>query len=306
MTLKSYLEMDPAKRASWTHMADKLFAKHDKSSSNVRKGSHINPFLQTWKPKANGKLPEFLKGMLKVATKYGIEFNTLHPSQAIRESLPLWHHLGENSEHTQFNNMAACLCLRSAHGVSTVGEGTSVMARLVCPSHVEDRWCVCEPCTQDQIKRGCKNPHACALLVKTRLDGIFSKWDPRLPTPQDVPHPDLEEGARPFIPPPEISDLTDGFRVFTKEKEAPASMPPAAPPPPTANPTPVSVATGSVHELPGSTDASAAFGVDFGQNDPRNVCSIVPRQMASLHGSAEIVAALVAVRSTPANAPLRV
>ncbi|KAJ7712398.1 hypothetical protein DFH07DRAFT_684547, partial [Mycena maculata] len=307
MTLKSYLEMDPAKRAAWAHMADKLLPKRDKPSSNVKKGSHVNPFLQTWKPKANGKLPEFLKGMLKVAAKYGIEFNTLQPSQAIRESLPLWHHLGEDASHTQFNNTATCQCLRSTHGVSTVGEGMAIMARLVCQSHVEDRWCVCAPCSSDRLK-GCKNPHACALLVKTRLDRLLSKWDPRRPDPPVVtPAPPGEEGARLFVPPPEIATLTDGFRIFTKPTAAPTDAPPATPPAPLpATVSPVQVAIGSHYKLLGTMDAGAAFGVHFGQDDPRNVSSVIPEQKSLTRGCAEAIATLVAARSTPVTAPLRI
>ncbi|KAJ6453024.1 hypothetical protein DFH09DRAFT_836281, partial [Mycena vulgaris] len=294
MTLKSYLEMDPAKRAAWTHLADKLLAKYDKKSSTVQEGTHLNPFLQKWKPKANGKLPEFLKGMLKVAKKFGVEFDTLQPTKGIRESLPLWHHIGENPEHIQINNSPQCKCLRARHGVSTVGDGLAVMARLVCPTHVEDRWCVCEPCSNDRRERGCTNPHACALSAKSRLDLLISKWDPRSPDPPDLPPPPQNDGVHPFVPPPKITKLSDGFRIFTKPVGDPIVAPPAGAPPVSNDASPIRVAIGSHCEFSGSTDARAAFGVVFAHNDLRNSSARVPNTVAPLRNSAEVVAALVA------------
>ncbi|KAJ7759354.1 hypothetical protein DFH07DRAFT_957968 [Mycena maculata] len=181
------------------------------------------------------------------------------------------------------------------------------MARLVCQSHVEDRWCVCTPCSSDRLK-GCKNPHACALLVKTRLDRLLSKWDPRRPDPPVVtPAPPGEEGARLFVPPPEIATLTDEFRIFTKPTAAPTDAPPATPPAPLpATVSPVQVAIGSHYKLLGTVDAGAAFGVHFGQDDPRNVSSVIPEQKSLTRGCAEAIATLVAARSTPVNAPLRI
>ncbi|KAJ6517684.1 hypothetical protein DFH09DRAFT_940328 [Mycena vulgaris] len=66
------------------------------------------------------------------------------------------------------------------------------------------------------------------------------------------------------------------------------------------------VAIGSHCESLGSTDAKAAFGVRFAPNDPRNVSSLVPKEIEPLRSSAEVIAALFAVRAAPSNAPLQI
>jgi hypothetical protein len=177
MTLKSYLEMDPEKRSKWAYFGDKLLAKRDKKGSRVQAGSHINMFMQNYSPKLN-KLPAFLKGMLACAKKYSVEFDTLNPSKEIRNSLPLWHHHGENPAKRQINNAPQCKCLRKNHGVKLSGQGIEVMARLDSPGHSADPKCICAECIDDRLERKCKNPHRCAIGVRDRLAQIHSKWDP--------------------------------------------------------------------------------------------------------------------------------
>ncbi|KAJ7125859.1 hypothetical protein C8R46DRAFT_832846, partial [Mycena filopes] len=51
MRLKSYLELDPTKRATWAYVTDVRLANHDKKTSKVADGSHVNMFTQNWAPK---------------------------------------------------------------------------------------------------------------------------------------------------------------------------------------------------------------------------------------------------------------
>jgi hypothetical protein len=228
MTLKSYLEMDPNKRSKWAFFGDKLLAKRDKKGSRVQAGSHINMFMQKYSPKLN-KLPAFLKGMLTCAKKYGVEFDTLHPSREIRNLLPLWHHHGEDPDKRQTNNTPQCKCLRKNHGVKLAGEGIDILTRLDSPSHSADPKCICNACIDDRLERRCKNPHRCAVTVRDRLTQIRPKWDPQLPETAAVPEIELAEGEEKFEPPPEIKSLYEGFRIFTKvQQEGPTT---AAPPP---------------------------------------------------------------------------
>ncbi|KAJ7658390.1 hypothetical protein DFH06DRAFT_1196761 [Mycena polygramma] len=57
MKLKSYLEMDPALRATWAFVTDERLAMHDRKTSNVAKGSHVNTFTQDWSPKRSDLPP---------------------------------------------------------------------------------------------------------------------------------------------------------------------------------------------------------------------------------------------------------
>ncbi|KAJ7167391.1 hypothetical protein C8R43DRAFT_1161064, partial [Mycena crocata] len=51
MKLKSYLELDPEKRATWAYASDVRLANHDRKTSRVQDGSHVNMFMQKWSPK---------------------------------------------------------------------------------------------------------------------------------------------------------------------------------------------------------------------------------------------------------------
>ncbi|KAJ6536992.1 hypothetical protein B0H19DRAFT_853215, partial [Mycena capillaripes] len=119
--------------------------------------------------------------MLKCAKKYGVEFNTLNPSQEIRNQLPLWHHHGENPAIRQTNNSAQSKCLRTNHKVVSSGQGMDVLARLDSPSHYADPKCVCTECIGDRLENKCKNPHKCAVAAGTRMGQILPKWDAQRP-----------------------------------------------------------------------------------------------------------------------------
>ncbi|KAJ7102969.1 hypothetical protein C8R43DRAFT_832235, partial [Mycena crocata] len=116
--------------------------------------------------------------MLNVARKYGVELEVINPSREIKESLPLWHHIGENPEKRQLNNKPQCKCLRGNHNVHSVGDGMKLLHRLQDPAHRPDKLCVCDDCYDDKRIRGCKDPHSCAMTVVMRLDQIIPDWDP--------------------------------------------------------------------------------------------------------------------------------
>lgn len=73
--LKAYLSFGP-NRPLWANIADTLFAHNVPKECRVSTDIRVNPFLQHWKPKASG-LPAELKGMLTVATKYGLRIEGL-------------------------------------------------------------------------------------------------------------------------------------------------------------------------------------------------------------------------------------
>jgi hypothetical protein len=79
MQLKSYLELDPIQRATWTFLADRKLEMRDVKSSNVDFDSYFNMYLQTWRVNMR-RWPKYLKGMLKCALKYGVSFEKLDPS----------------------------------------------------------------------------------------------------------------------------------------------------------------------------------------------------------------------------------
>ncbi|KAJ7097402.1 hypothetical protein C8R44DRAFT_590595, partial [Mycena epipterygia] len=116
--------------------------------------------------------------MLKCAKKYGVEFDTVDPSHALLEKLPLWHHFGEDASKVQINNSDACVCLRENHGVLYIRDGLVVLNRLTDNDHRRSPTCRCVACSDDRQIRGCANPHACTSAVENKLSRILPKWDP--------------------------------------------------------------------------------------------------------------------------------
>ncbi|KAJ7662374.1 hypothetical protein B0H17DRAFT_1211984 [Mycena rosella] len=278
MTLKAYLELHPELRPLWAFFTALTLILSSKD------------------------FPEFLQGMLKVAKKYGVEFDTLQPTKELRDLLPLWHHLGEDPSRTQLNNSPQAKCLRINHNVVTVGDGLAIMNRIGSPDHRAHPGCTCVACSDDRIERRCKNPNACAVAVGTCLLQILPKWRPSAPDPPVAPPNPTVEGTSVFRPPPEISNLTDGFRIFTKAR-GDDPPPPLGAPPVSANESPVRAVIGGHIELSGTLDAKAAAGVWYAPNDPWNMGSLVPEGTAPEQGCGEIVAALLAAQAAPRMPP---
>ncbi|KAJ7254831.1 hypothetical protein C8J57DRAFT_1656907 [Mycena rebaudengoi] len=154
------------------------------------------------------------------------------------------------------------------------------------------------------------NPHACAVAVHERLNELLPKWDPRAPSlGRERREQDDEEGAPVlFNPPPPITHISEGLRIFTKTV-------------PNANPNAnveadifeVLVEPGELSRnatlsgacIRGSqTDAQAGSGIWYGEQDPKNRSSRLPISVEQTISAAEIAAALYAVQTTPFGTPL--
>ncbi|KAJ6631978.1 hypothetical protein B0H10DRAFT_1670085, partial [Mycena sp. CBHHK59/15] len=114
--------------------------------------------------------------MVKCLNKYGIGFETVHPSIEVQRKLPLWHHPGENHQRRQVNNGEKASCLRNNHAAKMVGDGVDLTQRLDDPAHEKQASCECVACEEDRTSRGCENPHACAKAAASRLGQILEKW----------------------------------------------------------------------------------------------------------------------------------
>ncbi|KAJ7851353.1 hypothetical protein B0H13DRAFT_2360191 [Mycena leptocephala] len=291
MKLKSSLELDPAKRAAWCYVIDARLAKHDLKNPKVDKDSHINPFLQTWSPKVS-VLTGALKEMVKCAQKLGVTFAALDPRKTVLLDLPLWHHLGEDPRKTQINNSARCRCLRKNHSAFKIRHAVEKSARLNTADHKPDPKCMCIDCVDDRVFKKCTNPHGCANMVKTRLDRLLPKYDPRLIIGDDADNPENpEEGTesseeRVFRNPKRLNNLTDGFRVFTNHPFHAISF------------------TGATTRG-GEENAAAGAGYWIDEDNPGNNSIKLPAAIDQTRPNAEFVATMVAVQTTPVDVELR-
>ena len=270
----------------WTYIAKSILNAHPLSSDNLDSGAAINPFLQKWTPKSRN-LPFFLQSMVNTARKYGITFAGIRPTQTIRNSLPIWHHIYEDTKKRQIHQgqKSHCLC-------HTVGDAVKISTHLHQPDHEGTNLCECFDCVTDRTVNKCPNPHACATATKRKLDGIQPAWDPRcdtLPPPAQAP---LTRHAAPahntesvlFDPDLTLSTLENGFRTFTKWDNLTLVHIPPPPrcfiPPTTPTHLDLYLASKTVTPLNGKphTGCSVVFGLD----DPRNQFFRLPNDLDQL------------------------
>ncbi|KAJ7739790.1 hypothetical protein DFH07DRAFT_679873, partial [Mycena maculata] len=114
--------------------------------------------------------------MVKCMNKYGVSFETVHPSNEIKEDMPLWHHPGKVPGKRQENNGRKAKCLRKKHAVIKVHDALDLIRRLDDPQHTRNEACSCDACEVDRTVRKCQNPHACIAAAAARLGQILPKW----------------------------------------------------------------------------------------------------------------------------------
>lgn len=107
--LKDYLKAKPT-RPTWAKFTDALI--NDLAPAKVLPEARQNTFLQKWNVPTKGKRVKNLGNdtlrMLKAAHTYKLTFAPLNVSQALKEQLPAWQHLGVEKEAAQ-NPRSACL-----------------------------------------------------------------------------------------------------------------------------------------------------------------------------------------------------
>ncbi|KAJ7840629.1 hypothetical protein B0H13DRAFT_1910644 [Mycena leptocephala] len=241
--------------------------------------------------------------MVKCAQELGVTFAALDPRKTVLLDMPLWHHLGEDPSKTQINNSTRCRCLRKNHSSFKIRHAVEISARLNTADHEQDPTCMCINCVDDRVFKNCTNPHGCANMAKTRLDRLLPHYDPRLIIDDDADDPDdPEEGTeaseeRIFRNPKRFNNLTDGFRIFTNQccttskKTTPKSLP-------------GNILCGS-YDTWREENAVAGAGYWIDEDDPGNSSIKLPAAIEQTRPNAEIVVAMVAVQTTPADIELR-
>ncbi|KAJ6526330.1 hypothetical protein B0H19DRAFT_857394, partial [Mycena capillaripes] len=114
--------------------------------------------------------------MLKCMNKYGISFEAVLPTEAIRREMPFWHHPGETAGNKRSNNGKKANCLRRNHNIKTLGNALDLTGRLETPAHENSASCVCSDCIDDRTTRSCKDPNACVIAAADRMKCFLPKW----------------------------------------------------------------------------------------------------------------------------------
>lgn len=135
--------------------------------------------------------------MVKTANEYGVTFNLSVLSTALKQELPVWHHIGLDHGKIR-NNGQRESCLRRTHLISMVGDLERFIARACLGCHKPNNKCKCKECELDRAA-GCTKPHGCASATVKILSKLPPKWDLRCPEmfraePQSVA-PESEDDA---------------------------------------------------------------------------------------------------------------
>ncbi|KAJ7209930.1 hypothetical protein C8J57DRAFT_1257323 [Mycena rebaudengoi] len=241
-------------------------------------------FTQDWHPNLYD-LPAHLKRMLAMERKYGTTFDTFEPSREIREALPLWHHVGANTGTRQ---------LIINHRESAF-EGCT---ECTFEDHFPGAQCECDDCENDK-DAGCRNPHACAVAVRDHLGELLPKWDPRAPNIAVRINAQDEEENSPLVfrPPPSITHIAEGLRVFTKNVTVEEIPQPATLVLP--GETRRRVVLNGTCLRTGQANAQASAGIWYEEGDPQNKSLKLPETFEQTISSGEFAAALYAVQTAP-------
>ncbi|KAJ8502105.1 hypothetical protein ONZ51_g163 [Trametes cubensis] len=317
--LKAYLNLSDS-RPAWAYMADVLMARaimaeHKRTESDAR----VNAFLQTWtvSTRAAAGLPDALRRMVKVAVKYGVQVDVPSPGELLKKAMPVWYHVAADKVAYGPNSISG-KCLRSKHGVNTVGQCAQVAGRLTSMNteHVNRKECQCRQCMLDRIDKGCDNPARCTEAASRAISRLYPKWRPEdgrrrdglslTSTRKEMNAVAREEDGR-ILFDPSIAQgmpLAKAFRVFTSrdQERKPARRPPR-----------VYQVVGEEIEVytdgscvdNGKENARAGSGVWFGAGDVRNASERVPGSNQS-NQTGEFYAVIMAHKATPPFVPMHI
>ncbi|KAH6874106.1 hypothetical protein BKA70DRAFT_1129390, partial [Coprinopsis sp. MPI-PUGE-AT-0042] len=123
MRLQAYLRFGQD-RPRWAFLADQLLAKNIPQRHKVDDpGVALNMFLQSWEATTRtdrSKAPWVIRQMVKSAKDYNVTFLPQNPSDLLRRSMPIWHHLGLAGDGNSRRNSSHSNCLRTTHEILTV------------------------------------------------------------------------------------------------------------------------------------------------------------------------------------------
>ena len=312
MWVKQYLSMGPD-RPKWAYLMDEIF--RIERPKRARETYHMierwNPLIQDWNPKARSpNVPQRIRNALRLASKHGIELETLEPTETTRREMPVWLHRKASREAARLYKTDAAKCLRTNHRTHYIGQ-LKEMLDDTPDDHRRTNFCTCQSC-RAKARLGCTHPQRCLEMAGMLIEALAPVWQPTTPRPPTIDnnmailrteerptHSVLVQTSR------EATNLRDSIRIFTKRHgllEATSLQ-----------------VTGNIdqtnHELVvytdgscsgnGTEEARAGSGVWYGPDDTRNLAVRVPgiRQTNQI---GELLAILLAVKNTPGNQPLRI
>ncbi|KAF6751836.1 hypothetical protein DFP72DRAFT_816004, partial [Ephemerocybe angulata] len=111
--------LPPDDQPTWCKMAARQLAKAAvKQFTNVGEEALVSPFTQKWRVNLSSTgLPESLRRMMRVATKYNTHLVATSPSTEIKNSMPFWYHVGNKDKLVSIYGDSWGVCQRETHKI---------------------------------------------------------------------------------------------------------------------------------------------------------------------------------------------
>ena len=325
---QAYLKMGED-RPTWALVADAILrndATGEPESLANDPTARDNQFLQTWHSRKvqrrrepdnpdlaeSKEIPKDLKEMIKIAKKYGVRLEALHPSLEVQAELPATRNTQTKpgTKPDALNDKSG-KCLKRNHGIRTLGHVLDLVSNTP-NNHRKRKDCRCTKCVNIRLltNHTCRHPNKCIERAEKLLGLLDEKWNPAslhppdfftTPTPREVGpryNPDSDTTTHTLNPFCVETNLKDCFRVFTSHDRPPAEMTRRADKTDTSRLPTLTIYTDGSCLNNGEETARAGSGVWYGEDDPRNVSLRVPGTAQS-NQSAELYAILHALRSAP-------
>ena len=179
MWVKQYLNMGP-NRPKWAYMMDKIFQMERPKAARetYRMIENWNPLTQRWGPKVrSANIPERVHSALRLSKKYGVELETLEPSDETRHEMPVWLHRKANRDAARIYATDGAKCLKNKHQTHYMRQLVGLMEN-VPNEHWQTNFCTCTLC-RGMSSKGCTHPQKCLDTARRLIDSLAPKWRPR-------------------------------------------------------------------------------------------------------------------------------
>ena len=312
MWVKQYLNMG-TNRPKWAYLMDEIFriVRPKRPKETYHMIEKWNPLIQHWKPKARSPdIPQRVHDALRLAGKYGVELESLDPSETTRSEMPVWLHRKASSEAARLYKTDAAKCLRNNHRTHYIEQLTKMLEK-VPDEHRRTNFCTCPTC-KNAAEQGCTHPQKCLEMARKLIESLAPRWRP---TPPQHRTEDARVNEREGMGEPAhgtlvntttgATNLRDSIRIFTKRQGLLEASSLQQTSDENQMNQELTVYTDGSCFGNGTAEARAGSGAWYGNEDPRNLAVRVPGERQS-NQIRELLAILLTVQRTPGNQPLRI
>jgi len=151
-------------RPKWTFIANDILQRCMRKSGQRVETTAVTEWIeQTWRVNTRSpELPNFLKAIIKAATKYNVRISVLRAPLLLKLKMPAFHHLAASSK--RLNNSRRAKCLRDNHHIVTIED-------LIFFAEVED--------PNVTIEQDCENGvDKCKDTARRILRNLSDTWNP--------------------------------------------------------------------------------------------------------------------------------